>query len=138
MKIYSDGYCIGSNPSKVGGGYSIVDENNKLLETKEVFKEGFTNNEAELLGCVRAMELANIGDTIIVDSMNTIHWINGAGKHKNKNKRQDLQSIKVKGFYLRKEKALNLIWEGRDSNLAGQYNEFVLKKDSWLHSKLMI
>ena len=59
MKYYSDGFTNGSNPSKTGGGYSIVDENNTLLVLEKIEKKGFTNNEAELLGLFLALTIAD-------------------------------------------------------------------------------
>lgn len=140
MKIYSDGFCIRGNPSKIGGGYSIVDENNNLLCCQEIFKEGFTNNEGELLGCIKAMELANVGDTISVDSRNTISWIMYSAsiprkdpEAEAKRARKDLDDFKKKGLELMKEKHLSLIFEGRENNLAGIYNEKILDVDRWIN-----
>ena len=132
MKLYSDGYCLESNPNKIGGGYTIVDENEVLIETK-CFLRHMTNNEAELLGCLRALELAENEDTIIVDSMNTIRWILNIRKllEKPKSKkskrraRKDLDNIKLEAHDLAKKKNIKIIWESRDKNLAGAYNELV-------------
>ena len=58
MKYYTDGFQIGGNPSRIGGGYTIVDETNTLIERKVIKRFGFTNNEAEILGIAEALRLA--------------------------------------------------------------------------------
>ena len=120
MKYYCDGFQIGGNPSDIGGGYSIVDENNKLVECKNIHREHFTNNEAEILGIWGALLLANTGDTISTDSMCCLSWVN-KGKSK---ARPDLKSVLARCKELKEEKQINLMWEAREFNLAGKYNEF--------------
>lgn len=118
MKYYTDGYTTGGNPSN-GGGFTVVDESGHLLTTEVINKEGFTNNEAELLGIEWAVENAQHGDTISTDSMCMLSWIH-SGKSK---ARRDLQPIMRRIGLLVMDRNLNLCWEGRDFNLAGIYNE---------------
>ena len=123
-KIYSDGYTIGQNPSPIGGGYVVMNEAKEVLTEKEIQKVGMTNNEIELLGVLCATEVAGISDEIITDSMNTYWWVM---KRKCK-ARKDLKPIAEKAYKNICEKNLKLIQEGRETNLAGNYIEFVLQK----------
>lgn len=129
-KYYTDGFCFESNPSKTGGGYTIVDENNKLIVNHKILKEGFTNNESELLGVYNTLLLSQSKDVISTDSKNTILWIESMkGVHENgkpkkkKRSRKDLDSIKLECYRLLISKEISLIWEPREMNLAGIYNE---------------
>lgn len=119
MKYYCDGYTLLDNPSRVGGGYSIVDESGKLITHQVIKQEGFTNNDAEIQGALATLEMASEGDTISTDSFCVITWING-GKSK---ARPDLLETLQRCKKLREEKKINLTWEGRDFNLAGHFNE---------------
>lgn len=118
MKIYTDGLTIGKNPSNVGGGYCITKENGDILEiNNSIRKNPFTSNEAELLGALRATELASNGDEIITDSMNTYYWIkNGKSKA-----RPDLNELMLKAKNNIKLKNLTLVQKPREENLAGIY-----------------
>ncbi len=138
MKIYSDGYCIGSNPSKTGGGYTVVDEDDKLLHHEQIEKEGLTNNETELLGCVEAMKRVEEGGIVSVDSQVVLCWITYAkyiprksAQKEEKRGRKDLDDVKREGYTLMENKKIKLIFEPRDLNKAGHYNESVLKVDEW-------
>ena len=73
--IYSDGFLISANPSPIGGGYTLVANNSKLIERQIIQRPGLTNNEAELLGVLRAVELANRGDIVFSDSQIALTWI---------------------------------------------------------------
>lgn len=119
MKYYTDGFMTGSNPSPIGGGYTIVDENNVLVHREVILQSGFTNNEAETRGIIHALRIANNNDTISTDSMCCLTWIN-SGKSK---ARPDLYEVLQEGRRLLKEKNINLMWEGREFNLAGIQNE---------------
>jgi len=120
MKYYIDGFVDGSNPSDRGGGYSIVNENGELVEIEYVEKKGFTNNEAEVLGLYNALCYAESGDIISTDSQNNLYWLCG-GKSKS---RPDLNDILSKSKDLLKNSNVTIVWEPRDYNLAGVYNEF--------------
>lgn len=122
MKFFTDGFTKLKNPSPVGGGYTILDENNTVLAVENIEKEGMTNNEAEILGIYHCLkEFCIMADTISTDSMNSISWIRS--KKDKKIARQDLLEIILKCRILIKDKMTNLIWEGRERNLAGIYNE---------------
>lgn len=121
MKYYIDGFTKIKNPSPVGGGYSIFNENNTLIKVENIDKVGMTNNEAELLGLLNCLKEVKIGDTISTDSMNTIAWIRT--KKDKKIARQDLLPIILECRQMLNSYKINLIWEGRDFNLAGIYNE---------------
>ena len=121
MKYFSDGFTKLKNPSDVGGGYTIVDENNVLVHLENIDKRGFTNNEAELLGVWHCLNICGEFDIISTDSMNTIAWVRT--KNLKKVARQDLLDIIKECKKMVADKAVNLIWEGREHNLAGIYNE---------------
>src|SRR3990167_9505470 len=62
MKYYCDGFLLGNlNPSKKGGGYTIVDEIENIIHREVIKKENFTNNEAEILGIYEVLKLAKEG-----------------------------------------------------------------------------
>lgn len=121
MKYYIDGFTKLRNPSPIGGGYSIFDENNTLIKVENIEKVGMTNNEAELLGLLNCLKEVKVGDTISTDSMNTIAWIRT--KKDKKIARKDLVPIIMECRQMLESYKINLIWEGRDFNLAGKYNE---------------
>lgn len=119
MKYYCDGYTLDSNPSKIGGGYSIVDESGKLIDHKVINKEGFTNNEAELEGILATLELTSDSDAISTDSMCMLTWVN-SGMSK---ARPELNPTLKRCQFLKEQKKVNLMWEARQFNLAGHFNE---------------
>jgi ribonuclease HI len=124
MKIYADGYLNEHNPSHTGGGFVVMDENKELLCSEEIDKNPLTNNEAELRGVAKAIELANEGDTVITDSNVALCWI----KYRRCKARKDLKDIACKAHEEMEEKFIILRHEGRKKNLAGNFIEFVLKK----------
>jgi ribonuclease HI len=120
MKIlYSDGFNIGGNPSKIGGGYTITDELGEVVAQSQILKVGFTNNEGELLGVLGALELIDNFGEVYTDSTNTIAWVK-KGKAK---ARPDLNQECAKAKYLIEKKKIKLIWINREENLAGIENE---------------
>lgn len=122
MKYFTDGFTELKNPSPTGGGYTIVDENGVLLRIENISKSHFTNNEAELLGVYNCLKDYCIeGDIVSTDSMNTIAWVRTKKLHKVS--RKDLSDIIFECGKLIVDKKINLMWEGRDYNLAGHYNE---------------
>lgn len=121
MKFYTDGFTKLKNPSPQGGGYTIINENNEVLVVENIDKVGFTNNEGELLGVWHALHLCGEFDVISTDSMNTIAWLRT--NKLQKVARQDLLDIIKECKDLVAEKQVNIIWEGREHNLAGIYNE---------------
>lgn len=122
MKYFTDGYLFLSNPSPIGGGYTIVDNDNWLVECVKINKIGFTNNEAELLGIYNTLKIANVGDVISSDSQITVNWVK-QDKLSKKRARRDLDHIKIAAHKLMIDKKINLIWEPREKNLAGIFNE---------------
>lgn len=120
MKYYTDGWLKGSkNPSPYGGGWTVVDEDNNLIRFVNIEQENFTNNEAEIKGILEALRLCDLGDEISTDSMCCFLWVN-KGKSK---ARPDFHNLLQEAHNLMKEKYINLMWEGRDFNKAGIYNE---------------
>lgn len=122
MKIYCDGYTIGANPSNVGGGFVVMNEDLQILSHFEIKKSHFTNNEAELLAALKAMELAEPYDEIITDSTNTVAWIT---KCKVK-ARPDLLPFAIKARDFLTTKHLDFYQRPREENLAGIHIETVL------------
>ena len=126
-KYYTDGWLKGSrNPSPYGGGYTVVDENNNLIVREDIKSSNFTNNEAEIRGILFALEYAEKKDIISTDSMCCLTWVNtGTSKA-----RPDLNHLLFRCKELKFSKFINLMWEGRDFNLAGIYNEKVQKENT--------
>lgn len=128
MKYYCDGFTMGGNPSKGlggGGGYTIVDESGSLIKMRVIYREGFTNNEGEILGILDTLRLCKFKDSISTDSMIALTWIN-SGRSK---ARSDLIGILLECKNIILYKKINLLWEGREFNLAGIYNETHIKCD---------
>lgn len=123
MKYYSDGFLFLSNPSTIGGGFTIINEDHQLIVNERIMKSGLTNNEAELMGVYNALKIAAENDTVSTDSNVILLWVTRWGKKKKKNARKDLEPFKAESFKLMNEKNINLIWEPREKNLAGIYNE---------------
>jgi len=120
MKIlYADGFNIGGNPSRVGGGYTITDEHGTVICQETIIKSGLTNNEGELLGVLAALEMADYGAEVYTDSMNTIRWVKSA----NPKARPDLREECEQAHWLVEEKQIKLLFVPRDENLAGIENE---------------
>jgi ribonuclease HI len=119
MNYYTDGFVIGHNPSDIGGGYTITDDRGLVIKQEHVYKKRFTNNEGEMLGVIETLRLAKKGDSISTDSMCILSWVNkGSSKA-----RPDFNPQLKEAKKLKDEKGVNLMWEGRDFNLAGQVNE---------------
>lgn len=119
MKYYVDGWIKGSNPSLYGGGWTIINSEGDLIRFKDIKQENFTNNEAEVRGIIDALEMCEMFDEVSTDSMCCLTWIN-SGKSK---ARKDLKEVLQKGKDLMLKKKINLMWERREHNLAGLYNE---------------
>lgn len=120
MKYYFDGYTIGGNPSSTGGGFTIFNDNNELIHTEQIFKDGFTNNEGELAGLEWC--LSNLKDIteLSTDSMNTIYWARNGKSKSRKDLTERLQKVRS---ILMSPCPFKLIWEPRHRNKAGWYNE---------------
>lgn len=122
MKYYTDGFNIKKNPSDIGGGFTVSDEEGNIISRETIYKSKFTNNEAELLGVFNCAKSSCVPyDTISTDSKNTLAWLKTP--RMNKIARQDLMEIIIECKKIIKEKNIELIWEPREFNLAGIYNE---------------
>lgn len=121
MKYYSDGFLTSQYPNNKGGGFTVMNLKNELIIRENIIKLGITNNEVELLGCIYALTIAENGDTVSVDSKNTIAWI--TNPFKKKRARKDLDEFKNLGYKIINSKDIKLIWEPREVNMAGWYNE---------------
>jgi len=119
MHLYVDGYTIGANPSKVGGGYVVMDERKNVLWEGKCLKPNFTNNEAELIAIMRATELAHQNDTIFTDSHCAWCWVIG-GHCK---ARRDLNKYAAQSQCNMYDKNLTIKQIPREINLAGIYLE---------------
>lgn len=113
--LYTDCFVIGKNPSNTGGGYLICDDNKNIIDKETVYKAGFTNNEGELLGVLRATELIDSHGTVYTDSQNTILWI----KKGYSKARPDLSLLMAKAKSNIEIKKLKLVWTARHMNMAG-------------------
>lgn len=119
MKFYCDGFTIGpGNPSPQGGGYVVTDQDSKVLDMK-TFPGPFTNNDAEIRGVLKALELANTGDTVVTDSKCALAWA-ATGRSK---ARPDLAQICKRCLELIVDKSLLITWVSREKNLAGKVIE---------------
>lgn len=118
MKWFVDGFTYRSNPSEIGGGFTIFDDT-KLVLRKEILKPHFTSNEAELLGVLECAKLASKNDEINTDSRNTLAWVK-SGKPK---ARPDLAPQAMEAKDLIKFKELKVIWIARADNWAGIHND---------------
>src|ERR1035437_354359 len=121
MKYYTDGFLNGKgNPCSRGGGYTIADEKGAVVEHEQISSASLTNNEAEVTGIVRALEICHNLDEISSDSKCCLFWVkNGSSRA-----RPDLDSLLKIGNRLWHQKMVNMHWERREKNLAGFLNEF--------------
>lgn len=126
MKYYIDGFTLGGNPGH-GGGYTIVNEYGDLIEEKTYHKPNYTNNEGEVYGLKRALQIAKSGDIISTDSQNNLYWLCSGSSEK----RKDLDEVLFDSKSLLFDSGIKIIWERREYNLAGIHNEFktVTKED---------
>jgi len=119
---HTDGFVNGKNGEVKSGGYTIF-KNGKLHAKQNISHDNliFTNNEAEIMGVWCALWVAEEGDEIVTDSMNTLAWVR-SGKPK---ARPDLTVYAKAAKDLLHSKKINLYWRPREENQAGNYNEFV-------------
>lgn len=118
-RYYSDGYTTLRNPSNYGGGFVVCNQEGKVLIHKKIQKQGFTNNEAELLGVYEVLKFCSPFSKVYTDSMNTYYWIK-KGESKT---RKDLYKILQHCKELKNEKYIEIKWKSREQNLAGIYIE---------------
>lgn len=121
MILYCDGYTIGNNPSLTGGGFVVSDEKGNVLSQEELLRP-MTCNEAELLGILRATELADYDSDIYTDSLCAFCWAKN-GKCK---ARPDLSAKAKRCSEYIYTKRLYLHQIPREENVAGIYIEKVL------------
>ena len=118
MQYYVDGFLLGPNPCDAGGGFTVVDEHNRL-RVHHAFHRPMTNNEAELWSVAYAAFIAEEHDKIWTDSKIITYWV-AAGRCK---ARPDLTPMAAKCRYWIETKSLTLEWLPREENLAGLFNE---------------
>lgn len=116
---FSDGYTILRNPSLYGGGFVICNQEGKILIHERIQKQGFTNNEAELLGVYEVLKFCAPFSKIITDSMNTYYWI----RKGESGTRKDLNFLLQEAKRIKNEKYIEIEWKPREQNLAGIYIE---------------
>lgn len=118
MIYHTDGYCIDKNPS-TEGGYTITTKEGVLVAQGKFTSNNITNNQMELQGIARAVEIAGMHDTILTDSQICLGWVL-RGKTKG---RKDLDFLCGKVLDQVLEKGVMIAWLSRDWNEAGKYNE---------------
>lgn len=97
----------------------MLNDYNQVVSEETIYKYGFTNNEGELLGVQKALEIAQERDVVSTDSKVVMSWVRSG----NPKARPDLKYISQQCKRLVVQKNIRLIWEGRENNLAGIYNE---------------
>jgi ribonuclease HI len=117
--LYTHGFVFKQNPSHIGGGYTVVDEDGTLIEREQVLKSDFTNNEAALLAISRAVELSEDGGLVMTDSMTAKDWI----KRGRSQKRSDLNPLICQCREQVLRKGVRVLYSQRSQNLAGLYNK---------------
>jgi ribonuclease HI len=107
------------NPAP-GGGFTIVNQDDRLILRKHIRKAGWTNNDAELWAVAAAVHLAKTGDIIRSDSEVMVKWWVPRGMCKS---RPDLNTLCKLAHDGIRDKRLTLTWIPRAQNLAGIYND---------------
>jgi ribonuclease HI len=120
MIYYTDGFTVGSNPSNIGGGFTITDDRKNLIHHEQEFRRHFTNNDGELLGIeYAATQVCGQGDEIRTDSQIALRWVQVGGSKA----RPDLDPVCRCAKQAVWEKGLTVRWVRREQNLAGLWNE---------------
>lgn len=118
-ELFVDGFTIGGNPSRKGGGFVIYNPDIKDYLVENFTKYRYTNNEAEVSSLVRALEIIDDNGVIYTDSFIAICWLRrGAAKA-----RPDLNNLIKTGKALQRNKNIQIIQIPREQNLAGIYIE---------------
>lgn len=90
-------------------GYTLVKE----------YSDRYTNNEAEYVALMKAMEMAKAGDIIYSDSQLVVNQVNGKWKcHQ-----EHLFPLMIRARKIKEEKGLVIKWVRRGENLAGHLLE---------------
>ncbi len=124
MKYYIDGFTLGGNPGH-GGGYTIVNEYGDLIEEKTYHKPNYTNNEGEVYGLKRALQIAKSGDIISTDSQNNLYWLCSGSSEK----RKDLDEVLFDSKSLLFDSGIKITLERLD--LISQGKVVVRVKKGW-------
>lgn len=117
--LYVDGYTIGHNPSRTGGGFVISNPEIQSILVEKYAQFNFTNNEAEVRGLARAIEMVDEGGIVYTDSYVACCWVR-KGKAK---ARPDLNELCKSANELQKIKNVKIKQIPRERNLAGIYIE---------------
>lgn len=118
-KLYCDGHFIDRKP-----GYSIVNSEGTLIDTNRCPSNfpALDAIDAEIWAIIVALEMSEKGDLVSTDSMAALSSVNG-GRSKT---RPFLDEWLWRAHNLMIDKNINLMWERREFNLAGQFNENML------------
>jgi ribonuclease HI len=108
-----DWYSDGSGFNGKRAAFSVANEGG-FLEIEE-FTEPFTNNDMEYEGLIRALTLAEEGDTVYTDSQLVIGHLTKGWRCFALN----LQPRLDKARAILEDKKVNIMWIGRDHNKAG-------------------
>lgn len=116
---FTDGFTNKGNPSD-SGGWVVYEKTENKIWVRNVKKQGFTNNEAELLGIHYACEIAGVQDSISTDSLCCL-WLARKGKCK---ARPDLNKIAKRIKDLCAFKMIDIKLISREVNPAGKLLEY--------------
>jgi len=112
--IYTDGACFG-NPGPMGIGVVVYREKKKIMEISEYVGEG-TNNRAEYLALIRALEIAKEmkEEEVLIrtDSQLIERQVKGVYKVKN----EKLKPLKAKADMLISEMKVKVEHVSREKN----------------------
>ena len=120
MTFDVNGWIQGPNGHNKGGGFTIVDESNKLLCRIPIRKRNITSSEVELWAVAGAVHLAHMGDIIRSDSQVISRYWVPAGRCKARPDLNALCQFAHDGIH---DKRLTLVWIPRAQNLAGIVND---------------
>jgi ribonuclease HI len=117
LEISTDGACSG-NPGKRGIGV-VISENGKIIKRVSEPAGFGTNNEAEYLAVIRALEEAHLlhADSVKITSDSQLIIMQLQGRYKVKS--EGLKKLKSKADSLiKKFKSVEFVWAGREGNFS--------------------
>ena len=117
LEINTDGACSG-NPGKRGIGV-VVSENGKVIRRISEPAGFGTNNEAEYIAVIRALEEACLlhADSVKITSDSQLIVMQLRGKYKVKS--AGLKKLKAKAdFLIKKFKSVEFVWAEREGNFS--------------------